>query len=71
MDPLSGFFTAEPGDNLCGSFGHGMDRNRRREFIEEGPPAVTNLRRVGAINPMTDFSYRKRTEDDRNFPDLL
>ena len=66
-DPLGGLFSANAGDDLSSGFGYRMNGNGGLQFIEEGTAAVAELRRVGTVDPMTDFGNRHRAEHDGNF----
>jgi hypothetical protein len=62
LDAFSPLLAADSGNDLRRDFRDRIDRSRSLEFIEESPPLLKHLGRIGAIDPVGDFRNREGGE---------
>jgi hypothetical protein len=67
VDAASRLLSADPSYDFRRRLGNRMDRHRGFQFVEECPPPVADLRRVGAIDAVPDLGDRERAKNNWDF----
>jgi hypothetical protein len=67
FDAFQCLLTADLSDDLAGLICHGVHWNMTLQFVNECSPALANVRRVGAMNAMHQFSHSRGTNGDLKF----